>query len=122
MENVSETVQSESIRSLQSTIRKMEKGLDQMKGKGSNTTLIEKRLHTIKVGLTILESFWSGQPHTQSRDDKVQTLDVLTGLMPSIQTAFVQAKAGSPQQTLLERRLTALEFAVQAVDDSLEER
>lgn len=43
MENVSNAVKLESIKSFQSTIGKLEKALTQMTEKGANTTLVEKR-------------------------------------------------------------------------------
>ncbi|QEQ17553.1 hypothetical protein F0362_13295 [Bacillus sp. BS98] len=44
MENVSNLDKSESIKSLQSTIRKLENALSQMTQKDANTTLVKKRL------------------------------------------------------------------------------
>lgn len=43
MENVSNVDKVESIKSLQSTIRKLENALSQMTQKGSNTTLVKKK-------------------------------------------------------------------------------
>ncbi len=43
MENVSKIDKLESIKSLQSTIRKLENALSQMTQKGSNTTLVKKK-------------------------------------------------------------------------------
>lgn len=42
MENISNVDKVESIKSLQSTIRKLENALSQMTQKGSNTTLVKK--------------------------------------------------------------------------------
>lgn len=44
MKNVSNIDKVESIKSLQSTISKLENALSQMTHKGSNTTLVKKRL------------------------------------------------------------------------------
>ncbi|KZE37809.1 hypothetical protein AV656_09790 [Bhargavaea cecembensis] len=120
MDSVSETVRTESIQSFQSTIRKMEKGLAQMKEKGANTALIEKRLYAMKIGLAVLENVWDRQDHSYGLEAISKTRDVLRGLLPSIEKAYANSKTGSPQRTLLERRLKSLELAIQAIDDSLE--
>lgn len=122
MDSVSETVKTESIQSLQSTIRKMEKGLAQMAGKGTNTTLIEKRLRAVRAGLAVLESAWNQQALPYGHEALAEARDVLRGMMPSIEKAYANSTAGSPQRTLLERRLTSLKLAIQALDDFLEGR
>jgi len=38
-----------------------------------------------------------------------------------MENIYVKSKAGSPQRTLLERRIKALELAVQAIDDLSDE-
>ncbi|EJS74710.1 hypothetical protein [Bacillus cereus] len=116
MENVSDVHKEESIKSLQSTIRKLESALSQMTQKGSNTTLVKKRLKAVCIGLAMLESVWNQRPHPYNRDDLAEARTVLTGLLPSIEKAYVKSKAGSPQRTLLERRITSLELAIQAID------
>ena len=117
MENVSSEIKTESIKSLQSTIRKAEKALAQMIQKGANTTLIEKRLTAIRIGLAVLDSAWNQGSHHYTKNDLVETRNVLTGLLPSIEDIYSKSKIGSPQRTLLERRMKALELAVQAIDD-----
>lgn len=119
MRDIPETVRTESVQSFRSTIRKMEKGLEQMKEKGANTTLIEKRLHATRIGLAVLENVWIRQPHPYGGEALSEARDVLLGLMPSIEKAYANSKTGSPQRTLLERRLKSLELAIQAIDDSL---
>lgn len=117
MESISEDIKTESIQSFQSTIRKMEKGLAQMKEKGANTTLIEKRLHATRIGLAVLESTWNRQPYPYGKEALSKARDVLRSLIPSIEKAYANSKAGSPQRTLLERRLRSLELAIQAIDE-----
>jgi len=119
MENVSEPLQLQSIQSLQSTIRKSENALAQMTQKGANTTLIEKRLKALHIGLSMLENVWHHKPHPYTRGDLTEARNVLTSLMPSIENAFTKTNEGSPQRTLLKRRIQALELAVQAIDDQL---
>lgn len=117
MKNVSSRNQSESIKSIQSAIRKSEKALAQMTQKGANTTLLMKRLKALQIGLAMLESVWNHSPHHYTREELTEARNVLTGLFPSIEDIYARSKAGSPQRTLLERRLKALELAVEAIDE-----
>ncbi|MFJ8265695.1 hypothetical protein [Peribacillus asahii] len=117
MENVSNIDKLESIKSFQSTIRKLEKTLATMTQKGANTTLVKKRLKASYIGLAMLENVWNQRPHHYTLEDLAEARNVLTGLFPSIENSYVKLKAGSPQRTLLERRIKALELAVQAIDD-----
>lgn len=117
MENVSNANKLESIKSFQSSISKSEKALAQMTKKGANNTLIKKRLKALYIGLAILEYAWNQKPHSYSQEELVEARNVLTGLFPSIVNIYAKLKAGSPQRTLLERRIKALELALQAIDD-----
>jgi len=121
MENGSDAIKLESIKSFQSAIRKSEKALAQMTEKGSNTTLIKKRLMALQVGLAILEDAWNQKPHHYIREDLAEARDVLNGLFPSLESIYTKSKVGSPQRTLLERRIRALKLAVRAIDDILSE-
>ncbi len=117
MELVSDVDKLESIKSIQSTIRKLENGLATMTQKDANTTLIKNRLKASYIGLAMLENAWNQKAHDYSQEDLAEARIVLTGLYPSIENSFAKLKAGSPQRTLLERRIKALELAVQAIDD-----
>ncbi|PEI74015.1 hypothetical protein [Bacillus wiedmannii] len=116
MENVSNLDKSESIKSLQSTIRKLENALSQMTQKGANTTLVKKRLNAVCVGLAVLENVWNQESHQYSQEELAEVRHVLAGLLPSIERAYDKSKVGSPQRTLLTRRIKALEFSIQAID------
>ena len=100
MEYVSTLNKLESIKSLQSTISKLENALSQMTQKGSNTTLVKKRLKAIYVGLAILDNFWNEKPHHYTLKDLSEARNVLSVLLPSIETSYDQSKARSPQRTL----------------------
>lgn len=117
MQNVSTTDQLESIKSLESTIRKLENALSQMTQKGANTTLVKKRLKAVNIGLATIEQVWNQKPHPYTQDDLAEALNVLIGLTPSVEISFAKSKDGSPQRTLLKRRLKALELVVQALND-----
>ena len=92
-----------------------------MTQKGANTTLLKKRLKAIYIGLAMLENIWNQRKHHYTQEDLAEARNVLTGLFPSIESIYVKSKAGSPQRTLLERRIKALELAVQAIDDLSDE-
>ena len=117
MESVSTMDKFESIKSLQSTISKLEKALSQMTQKGANTTLVNKRLNAVCIGLAILENVWSQKKHHYTKANLAIAHDVLTGLLPSIENSYANSKGGSPQRTLLERRIKALDLAIKAIED-----
>ncbi|MGE5390950.1 MAG: hypothetical protein ACM3PE_07785 [Deltaproteobacteria bacterium] len=117
MENVSSENKMESINSIQSAISKSKKALTQMTQKGANTTLLKKRLKALQVGLAVLENLWNQRPHNYTSRDLSEARIILIDLLPSIKDIYAKSKAGSPQKTLLERRIKALELAVQAIDD-----
>ncbi|WP_264449019.1 hypothetical protein [Bacillus cereus] len=116
MENVSNIDKLESIKSLQSTIRKLENALSQMTQKGANTTLVKKRFKAVSVGLAVLENVWNQENHQYSQEELAESGNVLAGLLPSIERAYDKSTAGSPQRTLLTRRIKALELSIQAID------
>ncbi|MGG0254511.1 hypothetical protein ABEY61_17160 [Bacillus toyonensis] len=116
MENVSNLDKSESIKSLQSTIRKLENVLSQMTQKDANTTLVKKRLNAVCVGLAVLENVWNQESHQYSQEELAEARNVLAGLLPSIERAYDKSKVDSPQRTLLTKRIKALELSVQAID------
>ncbi|MFJ7183723.1 hypothetical protein [Lysinibacillus xylanilyticus] len=117
MENVTNGEKLESIKSLQSTINKLENALSQMTQKGANTTLVQKRLKAVCIGLAMLENIWNQSPHHYTQEDLAKSRNVLAGLLPSIENIYMKSKVGSPQRTLLERRIKALKLAVQAIDE-----
>ncbi|MNI23710.1 hypothetical protein D3C73_773060 [compost metagenome] len=117
MEHVSNVDKQESIKSLQSTISKLENALSQMTHNGASTTLVRKRLKAIYIGLAMLENVWNQSPHHYTQEDLAEARNVITGLFPSIENSYAKSKTGSPQRTLLERRIKALELAVQAIDE-----
>lgn len=106
----------QSIQSLQSTISKLENALSQMTLNGTNTTLVKKRLKAVEIGLAMLENVWNQSPHNYTQEDLAAARNVITGLFPSIENSYAKSKAGSSQRTLLERRIKALNLAVQAID------
>lgn len=87
--------------------------------KGSSTTLAERRYKACCIGLAVLEYVWNQKPHSYTREDLAEARKVLNGLMPSLENAYAKLKEGSPQRTLLERRVKALELAVEVVEEFL---
>ncbi|KGP78731.1 MULTISPECIES: hypothetical protein [unclassified Paenibacillus] len=117
MENVSDEEKLESIQAFQSTIRKSENALTSLTQKGNNTTLLKKRLNALYIGLAMLEKAWNQTPHQYTKEEIAEAQHVLTGLFPSLLNMYSKSKAGSPQKTLLKRRMKAFERAVRAMDD-----
>jgi hypothetical protein len=117
MENVTHEEQLESIKAFQSTIRKSENALANMTQKGNNTTLVQKRLKALYIGLAVLEFVWNRKSHPYTEQDIAGARLVLMGLFPSLESMYAKFKEGSPQKTLLERRIKAFHLAVQAMDD-----
>ncbi len=58
MNTIDENTKRESIEAFQSAIRKSESALLKMKQKGTRTTLLDKRLQALQVGLAVLEEKW----------------------------------------------------------------
>jgi hypothetical protein len=107
----------ESIKFLESTIRKLENALSQMTEKGANTTLVKKRLKAVDIGLAIIEYVCNQKPHHYTQDDLAEARNILIGLTHSVEKSYAKSKEGSPQRTLLERRLKAMELVIQAIND-----
>ncbi|MEK3902818.1 MULTISPECIES: hypothetical protein [unclassified Paenibacillus] len=116
MEEISNEEQLQSIASMQSTIRKLESALTQMISSGSNTTLVQKRLNAMHIGLAVLDNVWNEKPLSYTPAELAEARHVLLGLTPSVESSYAKSKAGSPQRTLLERRLQALGQVIQAMD------
>jgi hypothetical protein len=117
MEALTEADKAESLKSFQSTIQKSANALSSMTDKGVNTTLVSKRLQALRIGLAVLEQDWNEKPHPYTHEDLAEARILLAGLLPSIEGFYVKSKPGSPQKTLLERRIKSLELALQAMDD-----
>jgi hypothetical protein len=117
MENISNEVKIESLKAFQSAIRKSENALTNMTQKGANTALIKKRLKALQIGLALLETSWDQKSHDYPMEELIEASHVLTGLFPSLKNMYDKAKAGSPQKTLIKRRMKAFELAVEVMND-----
>lgn len=117
MEKIPEKEQDESIRSFESSLHKMEKALAQMTRKGTNTALLTKRLKALQIGLAVLQYSWLQTPYGYTRQEITEARGTLSDLMPSLGASLVKAKEGSPQKTLLMRRIKAIQLALDAMDE-----
>lgn len=115
MERVSEIEKQQSLEALRSAIRKSERGMARMSAKGANTTLIARRLKALRIGLAMLEQLWHQETHAYTQEERAEARDVLMGLFPSMENIYAKSEVGSPQRTLLERRMRALRLAVAAM-------
>lgn len=116
MKEISPIVKKQSIESFMSTIQKCENALIQMTDKGSSTTLLTNRLIAFQIGLAILMFEWEQKPLQYTKVELTEAKKVLTGLLPSIENSFAKTRPGSPQHTLLERRLKSLQLALLALN------
>jgi len=82
-----------------------------------NTALIKKWLKALLIGLAELEYVWNQKPHHFSKEDLAESRNVLTGSLSSFEDIYNKSTIGSSQRTLLERRITVVELALQAIDD-----
>lgn len=110
-----------SIQSMQSTVRKLENALSRMTASGSSTTLVAKRLAAVQTGLAALENAWHQAPHYYGKEELAEARGLLKGLLPTVENSYAKARPGSPQHTLLERRIQALEQAVRAIGEQITE-
>ncbi|PID25251.1 hypothetical protein [Sporosarcina sp. P7] len=120
MRTVSPEVQELTIKSLESTHTKLSNAYKSMTEKGSNTTLVEKRRDAIKVGLESVKEVWTNIDFFYSKEEILQSKDILQSIIPSIEKQLAKAKDGSPQKTLNERRVTALKLAIESLADRLQ--
>ncbi|WP_427050680.1 hypothetical protein [Paenibacillus sp. TC-CSREp1] len=117
IEPVPEIVQRQSIEAFQSAIRKSENAQKNMKGKKANTSVIEKRLHALVVSLHILEQTWyKSADHQYDISEINEACDVMKKLLPSLERMMEKSAAGTPQHTLLERRIRAFQLAILAME------
>lgn len=108
---VEDVIKKQSIEALQSAIRKSKNALVKMKQKSSNTTLLEKRLQALQVGLAVLEKELFGKPHEYNGLALEIARGILTGIIHSIEATEEKIVQGSPQSTLIQRRIKAIELA-----------
>ncbi len=104
------------IQSMQSTLNKLENGFKRMTEKEANTSLIKKRRDAVKIALESLEHAWNGTEFSYETSDILEARTVIAGILPSVKKQYQNAKEGSPQKTLLERRIASIEAAIEALD------
>jgi len=119
MKTASQEIQDLSIKSLESTFKKLSNAYKSMTEKGSNTTLVRKRLNAVKIGLESLKGTWNGKDFCYEEEIILISKDVLKGVIPSIEQQIVKAKEGSSQKTVNERRLIALKLAIESLENRL---
>ncbi|KOP68209.1 hypothetical protein AMS62_25385 [Bacillus sp. FJAT-18019] len=115
MKAVSTERQALLIKSMQSTLSKLENACNKMNEKGSNTTLAKQRRDAVKIALDRLENAWHGTDFSYEAEDILEARNVLIGILPSVEKQYEKVKDGSPQKTLLERRIASIEAAIEAL-------
>lgn len=119
MKTVSQEIQVLSIKSLESTFNKLSNAYNTMTEKGSNTTLVKKRRDAVKIGLESLKGIWNGEDFFYDEEIILTSKEVLQNVIPSIEKQIAKAKEGSPQKTLNERRIIALQLAIESLNNRL---
>lgn len=117
MDSLEEEIKGHSLKALTSAISKMEKGLETMEEKGANTKLMKRRLRAVMTGKRALEGKWLGMETEDSLEMRAEAACTLKGLIPLTKRLLDKMKERSPQRTLLERRLIALDQAIQALEN-----
>lgn len=120
MASVSQDIQDMSIKSLESTFKKLSNAYKSMTEKGSNTTVVKKRRDAVKVGIESLKGTWYGETFIYEKEVIITSKEILERVMPSIEKQIANAKEGSSQKTINERRITALKLAIDSLENRLE--
>ncbi|MCK9287951.1 MAG: hypothetical protein PHU24_10360 [Sphaerochaetaceae bacterium] len=100
------------IRVFESSVRKTEKAFVRMSMNNQSTTTITKRLVALKIGLAVLNDTLSQQSYRYSSEELLTSRDILNSMLPSMRKILSTSKDGSPQRTLLERRIQAFELVI----------
>lgn len=117
MKAISPECQELLIKSMQSTLSKLENACKKMNENGSNTTLARQRRDAVKIALECLENAWHGTAFSYRAEEILEARNVLASILPSVEKQYDKVKAGSsPQKTLLERRITSIEAAIDALE------
>lgn len=109
----------QSLASIRSTIRKLEKADRTMVGTPAGTTLVHLRLDGLRVSLAALEGFPEEQRAIYSSERLKAAETVLTGLIPSLEQQLAKARPGSPQATLIRRRIAAFGLALEQIEERI---
>lgn len=108
-----------SIQALKSTLNKLSNAYTSMSEKSSNTTLVQKRRQAVEIGMKSLRNVWGAEDFSYNEEMILSSKETLQELLPSVKTQLSKAKTGSSQKTLLERRVTAIELAIESLDNRL---
>lgn len=117
MECVHEKEREESLRAVRSAVGKTRKALAKMNPDRSSSRLAAGRLRALSSGLEGLECVWNGEAFQGNREEIIRDREVLANLIPSIREIGKRFPEGSPQHTLIRRRVRALELAIQALTE-----
>lgn len=118
MKEVEEVVIEDSMKAILSAIGKSERALIQMSQKGANTSLLSKRLKALSISLDVLKSKGKPLSALYSNNDLIETRSILTKLLIPIERIYNECKIVSPQRTLLERRIKAINLVIQMIDEN----
>lgn len=120
MNTVSEDQRNMAVKSLESTLHKLNRSLESMKDQGSSTTLLRKRLLSVQVGLASLENDWFTQDFMFDKAAIEASLETLKRIASAVERQRTSAHRRSSQKTLMDRRGAALELAIQSLSKRLD--
>ncbi|OEL04683.1 hypothetical protein AST12_00650 [Staphylococcus succinus] len=116
MNSIDNELKKNSIKSLDSTLKKLEKAYTTMNNEGKNITVVRKRKNSIKIALDSLRNDWENHDFNYSKEDIVLAIEVLDSLKPSIQKQIDKVDGFSSQKTLNERRLKAINSSIKSLE------
>ncbi len=117
MESVHEKERKESLGAVRSAVGKTRKALMNLNPDSFTSRLAAGRLRALSSGLEALECIWNGEAFRGNREETIRDREVLMSLIPSIREIGKRFPEGSPQHTLIRRRVRALELAIQALTE-----
>ncbi|WP_212745606.1 hypothetical protein [Marinilactibacillus psychrotolerans] len=116
MSDIDTELKKNSIKSLDSTLKKLEKAYIKMNDEGKNITVVRKRRNSIKIGLDSLQNDWEDHDFNYSKEDIFLAIEVLYSLKPSIQKQIDKVDGSSSQKTLNEKRLKAINLSISSLE------
>jgi predicted nucleic acid-binding Zn-ribbon protein len=119
MEQCPNETHDQSIKALESTLNKLTRSYHTMSQKGANTTLVQKRMKAVQVGLDSLKKSLKGEQFPYDEHEVSTSIHVLQSLIPSIEKQITNASEQSSRKTLADRRLRALHLAIQSLSKRL---
>lgn len=115
-----EYLRSMAVESLESTLHKLNRSLESIRKQGASTTLVQKRVLAVHVGLASLENDWFKRDFMFDEATIEASRDALRIIASAVERQTTSAHRHSSQKTLMDRRRKALELAIQSLNKRLD--